>query len=88
MEGEVTPTVLEHSPALRKARTGGRLGQETGLTLGPSEWDLPTGSTSQKRPKLEERQCLGMGGGASTQARPTSPLWTPSSGRDCPQGPI
>ena len=30
----------------------------------------------------------GDGGEPPTQARPTSPLWTPSSGRDSRQGPI
>ena len=29
--------------------------------MGPSEWDLATDNTSQKRPKPEDRQCLGVG---------------------------
>ena len=29
--------------------------------MGPSEWDLATGNTSQKRPKPEEGQWLGTG---------------------------
>ena len=77
--------MLEHSLTLGRTQPWGRWWQDSRtLTLGPSEWDRPTSSTSQKTTKPEE----GGGWGASTQARPISPLWTPSSGTDSHQGPI
>ena len=42
------------------------------MTLGPSEWNLPTDSTSQKRPKPEEGQGLGMGEGGMEEEKKRS----------------
>lgn len=84
--------MLKCSPTLGRARPGWQWWQDNRtLALGPSEWDLATGSTSQKTTKPEEGQGHGWWGGEvgpPTQARPASLLWVPSSGRDSCQGPI
>lgn len=71
VECEVIPTVLEHGPTLGRARPGRWWGQDKRtLTFEPSKQDLPTGSTSWKRPKSEEGQGRGWGlGGWDQQLR-------------------
>ena len=52
--------MFEHSPTMGRARPGGRWGQDNRtLTLGPTERDQPTSSTSQKTTKLEEGEGWG-----------------------------
>ena len=60
VECEVAHTVLKQSPTLGRAQPREWRGQDNRtLTLGPSEWALPTSSTSQKRAKPEKGEGWG-----------------------------
>lgn len=82
VEREVAPTVLSTALFWGGLDLGGAGGQDNRtLTLGPSERDLPTGSTSKERPKPEEgqgRPGWGLGGGTNNSARPSRPTTGPS----------
>ena len=80
VECEVAHTVLKQSPTLGRAQPREWRGQDNRtLTLGPSQWDLATSSTSQKRPS-QKRGKAGVGDGEvgpPTQARPKQLITDP-----------